>query len=157
MNGRVKVKDMTPVFDVRHICTYLLLTRVYVQERYFWLVRCSGTGTSPANNRLNAGCASKMQAILNCHFSSKESVNKWFPFQNGKCNRYSVYQQLLDLYSSHESKAKCVAEWRGFSTLQQCAKRKELGVDYVIEPCIVPVTKPAEAKQPSQIVCYQNL
>ena len=39
MNGRVKVKDMTPVFDVRHICTYLLLTRVYVQERYFWLVR----------------------------------------------------------------------------------------------------------------------
>jgi hypothetical protein len=40
MNGRVKDKDMTPVFDVRHICTYLLLTRVYVQEQYFWLVRC---------------------------------------------------------------------------------------------------------------------
>jgi hypothetical protein len=41
MNGRVKVEDTTPVFDVRHICTYLLLTRVYVQERYFWLVRCT--------------------------------------------------------------------------------------------------------------------
>jgi hypothetical protein len=40
MNGHVKVKDMTLVFDVRHISTYLLLTRVYVQERYFWLVRC---------------------------------------------------------------------------------------------------------------------
>ena len=40
MNGRVKAKDTTPVFDVRHICTYLLLTRVYVQEQYFWLVRC---------------------------------------------------------------------------------------------------------------------
>jgi hypothetical protein len=39
MNGHVKVKDTTPVFDVRHICTYLLLTRVNVQKRYFWLVR----------------------------------------------------------------------------------------------------------------------
>lgn len=116
----------------------------------------SASVLSPANNRLNAGRASKKQGILHCDFSSKESVNKWFPFQDGK-GRYSVPQLLLDRFSSRKAKAHYVTEWRGLSSSQQNAKRKELGVNDVVEPHIVPVAKPAKSSQPSQLVRYQNM